>query len=39
MTETRSLPATACVVGCGPAGAMLGLVLARAGISEGVCDR
>jgi 2-polyprenyl-6-methoxyphenol hydroxylase-like FAD-dependent oxidoreductase len=29
---SRSVTTTACIVGCGPAGAMLGLLLARAGV-------
>jgi 2-polyprenyl-6-methoxyphenol hydroxylase-like FAD-dependent oxidoreductase len=38
---TDQLPeqATVCIVGCGPAGAMLGLLLARAGISVVVLEK
>ncbi|WP_138735098.1 FAD-dependent monooxygenase [Modestobacter excelsi] len=40
MTTTRDLPATTtvCIAGCGPAGAVLGLLLARAGIDVVVLE-
>jgi 2-polyprenyl-6-methoxyphenol hydroxylase-like FAD-dependent oxidoreductase len=36
---SRSVTATACIVGCGPAGAMLGLLLARAGVEVVVLEK
>lgn len=37
--DAMSLKATACIVGCGPSGAMLGLLLARAGIDVVVLEK
>ncbi len=39
MTQTPPTVTTVCIAGCGPAGAMLGLLLARAGIDVVVLEK
>jgi 2-polyprenyl-6-methoxyphenol hydroxylase-like FAD-dependent oxidoreductase len=39
MEQSQAGPVTCCIAGCGPAGAMLGLLLARAGVDVLVLEK